>query len=230
MQIGTRDRDQDRRAQPKRGKKRLRIRLAGTRCIDHDRIPIRVDAADKLRGKIIFLQLKDFTALRDHRDISIFHLIVGNIRTMEMLANRIDNQVEQPIAIRLGKEGFRDIEQRAQGYDARSIPLALVVCQRLLHRLEQLFTFVEWLQEQTIHSLAQGTDGSFDGSETGHNQRGNIRLDHLCTRDHIEAIHFRHANIDQQEINMRLLEMFERDARVGFGYDIITGTAQDAFT
>jgi hypothetical protein len=73
---------------------------------------------------------------------------------------------------------------------------------------------LEGLEQQTIHALSQRTDSCFNSAKTGHDQYGNIRLYQLRAGYDIETIHFRHADINQQQINMLLLKMFDRFTRV----------------
>jgi hypothetical protein len=223
-----RDWYQDRRAKPKPGKKRLRIRLPWPCCIDHDRISIGIDTADKLFGKIRILHLKDTAAFCDDSYPAIFDLIIGYIRTVKVITDGCDDQIEQPVPVRFRKEGLSHIEQGPQRRNTRRVTLALIIGQRLADSLKEFLTLFERLQDQPIHTLAQRTNGRFNRAKAGHDQNRNVWLDYLRAGYDIEAIHLRHSDIDQQQVKMVLLDVFDCNTRVSQRRNSIARAAQDA--
>ena len=65
--------------------------------------------------------------MRNNGYISVFNLIIGNIRTVEMFPNRVDDQAKKLISIRFRKKSLRYVEERAQRLHARGIAFALII-------------------------------------------------------------------------------------------------------
>ncbi len=144
----------------------------------------------------------------------LFDLIIGNIRTTQMLAYCTYDQLQQPVTVRLGKQSFGHIEQRTQCRDSGRIAFTLIVRHGLSHGLKKFVTFLKGFQEQAIHALPQRANGGLYSAKSGHNQYGDVGLDHLRPGDHVKAIDFGHANVDHKQVKSFLLKPFDRNARV----------------
>ena len=158
----------------------MRVRLAWSRRVDDHRVTVLGDATNQTGGNLVSLNGERFPHRRHLRDDTILDAIVRDVRAIEVIADRGGDKFEQFVLIGFGEQGFGYVEQRAQRLHARGVSLALIVVDRLPHRLHKFFAFFEWLEKQTIHALPKRADCRLNCSEAGHHQHGNIRLDDFC--------------------------------------------------
>ena len=117
-----------------------------------------------------------------------------------MPANGGQHQVQETRRVGLREERLGHREERAQGLDARRVPFFLFICQRQPDGGNKFIGFFKGLEQQAVHSLAQGADGGLDGAEAGHHQHRDIGLGALGMGDHAETVHVGHADVHQQEV------------------------------
>src|SRR6266545_1794175 len=147
---------------------------------------------------------------------------------MQVIADCSENQIQQLVTIGLREKSLGDVEQWTERLHTRRIALALIIGQHLTNGRQQFIALLEGLEQQSIHALAQCADRCFHGAKTRHDKNGDIRLDHLGARNHVETIHFGHAYVDDQQINTLLLEMLDCNPRIGKRGDIISRPAENA--
>jgi len=107
VQIGARDRDQDRGTQPQSGEEQLSILLAGATGADHERIPVGIHAADESGGEARpfagIVDLQHLATLCYYKDLPVFHLIIGHVGAVQMLTHGAHDQLKQVVAVCFGK-------------------------------------------------------------------------------------------------------------------------------